>query len=81
MNQFKDLNIVKFRECFECSIARLDCLKKVETTNAAVAPCWRQDLRERSAEVWTQCRAVASELGEAEAALARRRAEQHPWQQ
>ena len=35
-----------------------------------------EDLRERSAEVWAQCRAVATELGEAEAALARRRAEQ-----
>lgn len=53
--------------------------KYLETTTT-VAPR-RQDLRERSAEVWAQCRAVATELGEAEAALARRRAEQHPWQQ
>eukprot|EP00435_Cladocopium_sp_Y103_P031680 s1114_g8.t1 len=35
-----------------------------------------EDLRERSAEVWAQCRAVATELGEAEAALARRQAEE-----
>ena len=35
-----------------------------------------EDLRERSAEVWAQCRALATELGEAEAALARRQAEE-----
>ena len=44
-----------------------------------------EDLRERSAEVWAQCRALATELGEAEAALARRQAEEwlggefQPW--
>lgn len=35
-----------------------------------------EDLRERSVEVWAQCRALATELGEAEAALARRQAEE-----
>eukprot|EP00438_Fugacium_kawagutii_P017341 Skav229811 [mRNA] locus=scaffold567:352479:363035:- [translate_table: standard] len=38
-------------------------------------PCG--DLRERSAECWASCRQVATELGEAEAALARRQAEEN----